>query len=446
MASRTRFLEMIGRKLSLRFSIPSNLQRRAFLVAAAAFIGATVVSVAPDAQARDRNDQRYWTGTWTASPQAPEPPAILPTPAQFDNQTIRQIVHTSIGGNVVRVRLSNEYGDSPLVIGEVHVALQDSEANIVPRSDRALTFSGHSTITIPAGAPALSDPIAFEVPALGNLAISVHLPNATPVQTFHSLGLQTTYISGAGNFTGDINFPTASTTTSWFFLSGVTVATSKEKAAIVAIGDSITDGFASTVDANRRWPNLLAERLQARRGPNHLAVLDQGISGNRTLHDFIGPNALARFDRDVLNAPGVKYVILLEGINNIGIPGAFGLSQEQVSADEIIAGHRQLIARAHEKRLKIFGCTLTPFEGTAFPGYFTAEGEAKRQAVNAWIRTSREFDGVIDFDKATRDPGHPTRLLADYDSGDHLHPNDAGYAAMAAAVDLSLFRGGGDDD
>ena len=165
-----------------------------------------------------------------------------------------------------------------------------------------------------------------------------------------------------------------------------------------------------------------------------------------TLHDFIGPNALARFDRDVLNAPGVKYVILLEGINNIGIPGAFGLSQEQVSADEIIAGHRQLIARAHEKRLKIFGCTLTPFEGTAFPGYFTAEGEAKRQAVNAWIRTSREFDGVIDFDKATRDPGHPTRLLADYDSGDHLHPNDAGYAAMAAAVDLSLFRGGGDDD
>ena len=284
MASRTRFLEMIGRKLSLRFSIPSNLQRRAFLVAAAAFIGATVVSVAPDAQARDRNDQRYWTGTWTASPQAPEPPAILPTPAQFDNQTIRQIVHTSIGGNVVRVRLSNEYGDSPLVIGEVHVALQDSEANIVPRSDRALTFSGHSTITIPAGAPALSDPIAFEVPALGNLAISVHLPNATPVQTFHSLGLQTTYISGAGNFTGDINFPTASTTTSWFFLSGVTVATSKEKAAIVAIGDSITDGFASTVDANRRWPNLLAERLQARRGPNHLAVLDQGISGNRTLH------------------------------------------------------------------------------------------------------------------------------------------------------------------
>lgn len=225
----------------------------------------------------------------------------------------------------------------------------------------------------------------------------------------------------------------------------MTVATSKKNAAIVAVGDSITDGFASTVDANRRWPNLLAERLQARRGPNHLAVLDHGISGNRTLHDFIGPNALARFDRDVLSAPGVKFIVLMEGINNIGIPGAFGLAQEQVSADEIIAGHRQLIARAHEKRLKIYGGTLTPFEGTIFPGYFTPEGEGKRQAINAWIRTGREFDGVIDFDKAMRDPDHPTRLLPDYDSGDHLHPNDAGYAAMAGAVDLSIFRGDDDD-
>lgn len=408
------------------------------LSAALLVAGLLLPAVRADDELRAR-----WVGTWTASPQAPEPPLIAANPAQFSNQTIRQIVHTSIGGQALRVRLSNEFGRTPLTIGEVRIARQSSGPTTVPGSDRALTFGGRSSVTIPAGAPVLSDPLQFDLPPLSNLVVSLYLPGTVPANTFHSLGVQTTYITATGNHTASVSPPVASTTTSWFFLTGVTVKASKRQAAIVAVGDSITDGFASTVDANRRWPNRLAARLQARREFAHLAVLDHGISGNRTLHDFIGPNALARFDRDALNAPGARWIILLEGINNIGIPGAFGLAAEQVSADDIIAGHRQLVARAHERGLKIYGATLTPFEGTIFPGYFTAEGEAKRQAVNAWIRTSGEFDAVIDFDRAIRDPAHPARMLPTYDSGDHLHPNDAGYQAMADAIDLRLFR---DDD
>lgn len=391
----------------------------------------------------DRDGQRgtHWVGTWTASPQAPEPPIILATPDQFDNQTIRQIVHISVGGSRMRVRLSNEYGRIPLVVGSAHIARQlaGNGATIMPGTDRKLTFGGRSGVTIPAGAPVLSDPVELDAPALSNLAISIHLPKPTPVNTFHSLGVQTTYVSSQGDFTATGTLPTASTTTSWFFLSGVSVATRRPPAAIVALGDSITDGYASTVDANRRWPNLLAARLQATPGFRHVAVMDHGISGNRTLHDLIGPNALARFDRDVLVAPGAKWVVLLEGINDIGIPGTFGLAQEVVSADDIIFSYRQLIDRAHEQGLKIYGGTLTPFENTTIPGYYTPAGEVKRQAVNQWIRTSGAFDAIIDFDKAIRDPGHPTRMLPFYDSGDHLHPNDAGYQAMANAIDLGLF-------
>jgi lysophospholipase L1-like esterase len=380
-------------------------------------------------------------GTWTASPQAPEPPFIQANPAQFDNQTIRQIVHISVGGSRMRVRLSNEYGRTPLVVGSVHIARQlaGNGASIMPGTDRPLTFGGRTGVTIPAGAPVLSDPVDLEAPALSNLAISIHLPKPTVASSFHSLGVQTTYVSSQGDFTAAGTLPTATTTTSWFFLSGVSVATRRPPAAVVALGDSITDGFASTVDANRRWPNLLAARLQAAPRLRHVAVMDHGISGNRTLHDFIGPNALARFDRDVLVAPGAKWVVVLEGINNIGLPGVFGLPQEAVSAEDIIFGYRQLIDRAHEKGLKIYGGTLTPFEGTTIPGYFTPAGEVKRQSVNQWIRTSGAFDAVIDFDKAIRDPLQPTRMLPAYDSGDHLHPNDAGYQAMANFIDLGLF-------
>ena len=384
--------------------------------------------------------RRQWVATWTASQQAPEPPIIGALPAQFSNQTIRQIVRVSIGGTTARVRLSNEFGSTPLRVGEVRIAQQLAGPSMVPGSDRVVTFGGRASVTIPAGAPLLSDPIDIAVAPLSNMVVSLYLPDTVRVGTFHSLGVQTTYVSSPGNFAATVTLPLVGTTTSWFFLSGVSVLAEKRAAAVVTMGDSITDGFASTVDANRRWPNLLAERLQARADLRHVAVANHGISGNRTLHDFIGPNALARFDRDVSGSPGARWVILLEGINNIGIPGAFGLSSEQVTAEDIIGGHRQLIARAHERGLKIYGATLTPFEGTTFPGYYTAAGEAKRQAVNAWIRSSGEFDAVIDFDKALRDPANPGRMLAAYDSGDRLHPNDAGYQAMANSIDLKLFR------
>ncbi len=411
-------------------------------------VGAALMAVAlaaawGPAAAHGDDARKNWVATWTASPQPPEPPLINASPASFSNQTIRQIVHVSLGGHTVRLRLSNEFGRTPLRVGELRVAHQLAGVSTVPGSDRAVTVGGQSSFTIPAGAPLLSDPVDIRVPALSNVVVSIYLPDTVTASTFHSLGVQTTYVTTPGNYTAAISPPVAATATSGFFLSGLSVKAAKRSAAIVTLGDSITDGFASTVDANRRWPNVLAARLQARPQYDHLAVANQGISGNRTLHDLIGPNALARFDRDVGASTGAKWVILLEGINNIGIPGAFGLPAEQVSAAEIIYGHRQLIARARERGLKIYGATLTPFEGTIFPGYFTAAGEVKRQAVNAWIRGSGEFDAVIDFDRVIRDPAFPSRMLPAYDSGDHLHPNDAGYRAMANAVDLSLFR---DDD
>lgn len=415
--------------------------------ARAVAIGLLVAAVGSWASAgdRDADGRKDWVGTWAASQQAPEPPFVAANPGQFSNQTIRQIVPLSVGGQTLRLRLSNEFGRTPLRVGEVRVAQQLAGASILPGSDRLVTFGGRTQVTIPAGAPMLSDPIPLRVAALSNLVVSLYVPDTVVANTFHSLGVQTTYVSSPGNFTAAITPPVAATTTSWFFLSGVSVKAESRSAAIVTLGDSITDGFASTVDANRRWPNLLAARLQAQRRYQDVAVVNHGISGNRTLHDLIGPNALARFDRDVLSTPGARWLIVLEGINNIGIPGAFGLAAEQVSAADIINGHRQLIARARDHGLKIYGATLTPFEGTIFPGYYTAAGEAKRQAVNAWIRSSGEFDAVIDFDRALRDPANPGRMLPAYDSGDHLHPNDAGYLAMANAVDLKLFRNNDDD-
>jgi lysophospholipase L1-like esterase len=379
-------------------------------------------------------------GTWTASAQHPEPPLAQANPAQFDNQTIRQVIRTSVKGSKVRIRLSNEFGTTSITVGAASLARHYQGAEIMGGTERKLTFAGQSSVTIPAGAPMLSDPVELDFPAQSSLAVSLYLPKLTVANTFHSLGLSTSYVSPPGDYSDAVAMPTASTTLSWFFLTAATVEADKKNAAIVTIGDSITDGYASTPDTNQRWPNLLAARLQAERDLRHLSVLNQGISGNRTLFDFIGPNALARFDRDVLSVPGVKYVILLEGINNIGIPGGFGRPEESVSAAEIIAAHKQLIDRAHERGLLIYGATLTPFEGTIFPGYYTPEGEVKRQAVNQWIRSSGAFDAVIDFDKAIRDPANPTRMLPAYDSGDHLHPNDAGYKAMANFIDLALFH------
>jgi lysophospholipase L1-like esterase len=415
-----------------------DARRSGALLAAAALTVATIGTLHRDVSADGRREG-HWVGSWATAAQG-----VVGAPAQYSNQTLRLIVRTSVGGNQVRIRLSNELGTQRIVIGAARIALRTVAEGIDPATDRALTFGGIASITIPAGAPVLSDPVSLDVPPLSDLAISIYLPHPTSVSTVHLLGLQTSYVSGAdsGDLTDAGTLLPSNPMGSWPLLTGVQVKASRRAEAIVVLGDSITDGVGSTADANRRWPDMLSERLQARPNFDHLAVLNQGIIGNRLLRPGTGPVAqllgaagLARFDRDVVAQPAVGFAIVLLGINDIGAPVS-----ETVSVDELIAGHRQLIERAHLRGIKIFGATLPPFEGATMPGFYTPEGEQKRQAINEWIRGAGEYDGVIDFDRALHDPGRPTRLLPDYDSGDHLHPNDAGTRAMAEAVPLQLFR------
>jgi lysophospholipase L1-like esterase len=362
----------------------------------------------------------------------------------FENQTLREVIHTSVGGDTVRVRLSNAYGKQAVEIGAAHIALSAKGSDVAPGSDHVLTFSGRATVSIPPNALVISDPVKLAVPAAHDVAVSLFVPEAAVGAGVHYSAQQTTYI-GQGDLTASASIPQAATVESWVFLSDLDVMAPERASTLAAFGDSITDGAHSTTDANHRWPNFLADRLLARSGSREIGVLDAGIGGNRILHDAVsnvrfGVNGLARFDRDVLAQPGIKYVIVLEGINDLGHPGTSAPKSETVSAEDIIAGLEQMAQRAHENGLKVFGATLTPFEGTTYPGYFTPEREVKRKAVNEWIRTGRAFDGFIDFDKAVRDPAHPDRMLPAYDSGDHLHPNDAGYKAMAGTIDLSLFK------
>ncbi len=380
-----------------------------------------------------------WVGTWAASPQmAVDANGLNPADAGFENQTIRMIARVSIGGEQIRVRFSNEFGSAAVTIGAAHIALAGKGAAILPATDRALTFSGEKSFTIPPGALAMSDPVSLKVQPLTSVAVSVFVPNATGPATWHALGRQTTYISSAGDFTASADIASAKTTHSWYWLSGIEVLASQNTSAVVTLGDSITDGAAATLDANHRWPDVLADEISARKG-NALAVLNEGISGNRLLHEFAGPSALARFDEDVLAQDGVKYLIVLDGINDIGWPhmenGKF--AGEVVSAQQIISALRQIAERAHAHGIRVFCGTLTPFEG-AF--YQTPDGEAEREAVNRWIRTGGAFDGVIDFDEVTRDSKNPKRLLPADDSGDHLHPGDAGYEAMGHAAAKVLLH------
>jgi len=386
----------------------------------------------------------HWVVAWGASPaaQLPDETQMRTAKLLFDNQTIREIVHASIASDTVRVRLSNAYGKQAVEIGAVHIALHDKGSSIAAGSDHALTFSGRPGVSIAPDGQALSDPVKLAAPA-GDLVVSIFVPHAAAGAGIHYGAQQTNYI-GPGDLTSAAEFSEPATITSWVFLTGVDALAAEGASTLVAFGDSITDGARSTVDANHRWPDILAERLRARRGAKPIGVLDAGIGGNRVLFDPMnvrfGVNALARFDRDVLAQPGVKYVIVLEGINDLGHPGSSAPLSETVSAQDIIAGLKQMVERAHEHGLKIFGATLTPFEGTTIQGYFSPEKEAKRKTVNEWIRTGNAFDGVIDFDKAARDPEHPDRMLPVNDGGDHLHPGDPGYKAMAEAIDLSLFK------
>jgi lysophospholipase L1-like esterase len=359
----------------------------------------------------------------------------------FSNQTLREVVHLSVGGTRTRAMLSNAFGTQPLEIGAAHLALRDSGSSIVAASGRRLMFDGKPSVTIPAGAAVYTDPVDLQIPALADVVVDIYIPGDTDTPsplTMHNTAFQTNYISGPGNHAGATVFPQSVAVLSWFLLSRVEVMAPASVGTIVAFGDSITDGSRITPDTNNRWPNHLAKRLAGAAGGPRMAVVDAGIGGNRMLSEAgytAGGDALARFDRDVLAQAGVTHVIVLDGINDIG----GGRGNAAPSAEDIIAGYKQLIERAHVRGIKILGATLTPFEGA---NYFTDVGEAKRQALNRWIRTSKAYDGVIDFDVAARDPEHPTRYLPKYDAGDHLHPNDAGHEAMAKAIDLTLFASG----
>ena len=417
-----------------------SLLFRRFALTMTAVGAFAVASLAADVSALGRNGNEHWVGTWSAALHQPDLGVPGLSNPGFNNQTVRQIAHISIGGRQVRLRLSS-FGALNVAIGTVHVALRSAGSAIVPGTDRMLTFGGKASITIPAGAPILSDPVDLNVPALSDLAVSIFVPGKSGPAAWHFESRQTAYISPAGDFTASAAMPGDSTTAvAFFWLADVEVLAPRQTGAIVILGDSITDGTQSTVDANNRWPDQLARRLLEQRGNQTMSVLNEGIAGNRLLRDSLAPSALARFDRDVLSQTGVTHVIVGLGGNDIFTinPG------EEATVDEVIQGHRQLIERAHENGLKIYGCTLNPVEGFLVPGtplpVFTPANEVKRQAVNQWIRTSGEYDAVIDFDLLLRDPNSPSRISSLYDSGDHGHPTDAGYKALADAIDLKLFR------
>jgi lysophospholipase L1-like esterase len=385
--------------------------------------------------------QTRWVGSWTASQQLVEPHNSLPADDLRD-ATLRQIVHLSLGGSTLRVKISNRFGTAPVHISGVHIARPESAASakILAGTAKALTFSGAPGVIIPAGADYVSDPVSFSAAPLSDLAITLHIDNAPAQQTGHPGSRATSYVSHGDQLSvSELTDPKK--IEHWYFVAGVDVDATSYSAAVVTLGDSITDGHGATTNGNDRWPDVLARRLQAQADTKNVAVLNHGIGGNRLLLDSLGPNALARFDHDVLAQPGARYLIVLEGVNDLGMftkDGNVSPAEHQQEVQRIIGAYEQMIARAHAHGIQVFGATITPFVGSAFyhPG---PETDADRQAINEWIRTPGHFDAVVDFDKLTRDPEHPDRLAAKFDSGDHLHPSPAGYAAMGEAVPLSWF-------
>jgi lysophospholipase L1-like esterase len=410
--------------------------RKAPAILAALF---SLTSLVPAALAAKPTPPDHWVGTWAASPvAAPNKDAAAAgsaAPTSVDT-TYREIVHVSLGGPLVRIVFTNEFGLEPLTIAAAHIALSAGHGDIALSSANALTFNGQPSITIPAGGIAVSDPAGLKLAPFADLAVSLFIP-AQPLTQLsqHSFADQTSY-TAPGNVVGQKSLTLPKEIYSWPFLKGVDVLVSPESASIVTFGDSITDGSHSTRDTNARWPDILARRLHDNKKTANVGVLNQGIGGNRVLHDTTGPNALARFDRDVIAQSGVKYVVLMESINDIGHATDPKKPYDVVSAQDIIVGFGQLATRAHTHGIKVIGATLTPFGGA---NYQSAAGEAMREAVNDWIRTTHDLDGVIDFDKATRDPANPTAFAPICDSGDHLHPADAGYKIMGDAIDLGLF-------
>jgi len=397
-------------------------------------------------------DASRWVSTWATAQQMPPAargggrggggrggggrgPNANNLPEQFSDQTVRMIVRASLGGSQARVTLSNMTGAQPVAIGSVHLALHKSAGEIVGGSDHALTFGGLTSFSIQPGVQAVSDPVELTVAPLTEFAVSLYLPKDTGPPTNHMISLRTGYVA-KGDTAAAPSMPADATNLYAFpWLASVDVLAPPKALSIVTLGDSITDGYGTTRDAYKAWPTLLAQRLNASKSTQNVGVLNMGISGNQVLRDGAGIAALARFDRDVLSWPGVKWVVLLEGINDINIRGR-NESPESLTAEELIWGYKQIIARCHAHEIKVMGATIMPEEGvpTASP-----RGEAIRLKVNEWIRAKGNFDGVIDFEAVVRDPQHPARIRADFDPGDHIHPNDAGNQAMADAFDLKLF-------
>jgi lysophospholipase L1-like esterase len=394
---------------------------------------ASAIAVIFASSAGNLNAQQIvWTGSWATAPVAAPAPI---SDANSDGTTYRDIVHLSLGGNAIRLRISNEFGTTPLTVASIHVAFSAGGATTQTGTDHPVTFGGTESVTIPTGALIVSDPVPMPVKPFADLAVSLFVPTQPGTLTYHVLGLSTNYIA-AGNAAASQDLDGATKISSWYLLKGVEVDAGSNAASVVALGASITDGYHSTPDKNVRWPDVLATRLQSNKATSNLGLLNEGIGGARLLHDITGPSALSRLDRDVLAQPGAKYLIIAIGTNDIGRTFFPVRPNEGVTTEQLIWGYQQIISRSHARGIKVFASTLNPFGGAA---YYNAAGEKMRQAVNAFLRTDKSFDGVIDFDQVTRDPAHPEALLPAYDSGDHLHPNDAGYKAMAEAIDLKLF-------
>jgi lysophospholipase L1-like esterase len=416
---------------------PSHPSRRGFLRTGPALAAALAL---PASSTLAQTVQ--WAATWGAAPAGPPPAAST---LSLSNQTLRLIVHASVGGSRARIRVSNEMGSAALNIGAVRIAQRASGAMLVAGTDRQLLFGGRGSVTIPAGGAVFSDAASLNVPPFADLAVSLYLPGTTRLTTLHNAALQTSYVSTAGNQSANATLAVSRSIASWPFLTEVDVSGAYSgltaRASVAAFGDSITDGQASGSNVNRRWPDWLARRLQLEGGvAGNIGVANRGISANSLLKDYpdamlAGQRGIARFDRDVLGTAGVRWVLVLIGINDI----VYSPSSSPIPVDSLVNGHLQLVAKARARGVRAIGATLTPFEGQA---YYTASRENVRKRFNDWIRSSGAYDAVIDFDAVLRDPARSTRLRAAYDSGDHLHPNSAGYQAMAQAVPLSLFTQG----